>query len=47
MEKYLLSTTYYILEGFVTFPNHINYLHPSTEDMTIIYFYHNISCICY
>ena len=25
---------------------HINYLHPNTEDVTILYFFHSLSCIC-
>ena len=32
---------------FATLTNHINYLHPNIEDMTILYFYHDISCICH
>ena len=35
------------LEAFTTLPIHINCLHPNTEDMTILYIYHNLSCICY
>ena len=31
----------------MTLPNHINYLHPKIEEMTILYFHHNLSCICY
>ena len=34
-----------IWKAFVTLPKHINYLQPNIEDMTILYFYHNISCI--
>ena len=40
------STQSYLLEAFMKLPNHINYLHPNIEDMTILYFYHNLSCIC-
>ena len=47
IEKYLLSTQNYLLEAFATLPNHINYLHPNIEDMMILYFYHNLSCIYY
>ena len=35
------------MEALVTLPNHINYLHPNIEYMTILYFYRNLSCICY
>ena len=28
----------FLLEGFATLPNHINYLHPIIEDTTILYF---------
>ena len=24
-------------------PNHVNYLYPNIEDMSVLYFYHNIS----
>ena len=41
-----LYTQKYLLEAFATFPSHINYLHPNIEEMTILYFYHNLSCIC-
>ena len=33
--------------AFPTLPSHINDLHRNIEDMTILYFYHNLSCICY
>ena len=32
----------FLLEGFVTLPNHINYLHFDIEDVTTLYFYHNL-----
>ena len=47
IEKYLLSTENYLLETFATLPVHINYLHPSIKNTTILYFYRNLSCICY
>ena len=37
----------YLLKVFGTLLNHINYLHSNIEDMTILYFYYNLSCICY
>ena len=37
----------YLLEAFATLPSHINYLHPNIEYIMILYFYHNLSCICY
>ena len=40
-------TQNYLLEAFATLLNHINYLHPNIEDLTILYFYHNYSGICY
>ena len=42
-----LSTQNYILEAFATLPNHINYLHPNIEYITIHYFYHDLLSICY
>ena len=30
-----------------TFHNHIDYLHPNIEYMAILYFFYNLSCICY
>ena len=42
-----LSTQNYLLEAFAKLPNHINYLHPNNEYMTILYIYHNLACICY
>ena len=39
------STQNYLLETFATFSIHTNYLHPSTEYMTTLYFYHNLSGI--
>ena len=47
MEKYLLSIQLYLRDALATLPNHINYLHPNIEDMMILYFYHNLSYICY
>ena len=41
-----LSLESYLLEAFATLPNHINYLHPNIEEITILYYY-NISCIFY
>ena len=37
-----LSIQNYLLEAFVTLPNRMNCLHPNIEDMTILYFYHNL-----
>ena len=36
--SYLLSTQSYLPETYATFPIHINYIHPNTEYMTILYF---------
>ena len=43
----LLSIQNCLLEGFVTLPNHINYLYSNIYDMMILDFYHNLSYICY
>ena len=36
-----------LLEAFMTLSNHTNCLHPNILNMSILYFYHNISYICY
>ena len=36
-----------LLKAFVTLLSHIDYLHLSIEYITVLYDYHNISCICY
>ena len=43
-----LSFTYSKLftGSFATLPKHIDYLHLNIENMTSLYFYHNLSCIC-
>ena len=45
--EYLLCIQNYLTEPFVTLTNHISYLHPNIEYVAILYFYHNILCICY
>ena len=47
IEKYLLSNQNYLLEAFKDLPNHVNYFYRNIEYMTILYFYHNLSCIRY
>ena len=48
-EKTLYMDTFHtvLLEAFATLPTHINYLLPNTEYMSIFYFHHNLSHICY
>ena len=46
IEKYLFSTQNHWLEAFTTLPKHKNYLHLNIQDVVILYFYHNHSCIC-
>ena len=36
--KNLSSTQSYLLKAFATLPKHINYLHPNTEYMMILFF---------
>ena len=48
-EKTLYMDTFHavLLEAFATLPTHINHLPPNTEYMSIFYFHHNLSHICY
>ena len=46
-EKYFLSSQNFLLEVFAELPIHINYLNPSIEKMTILYFSHSFLCNCY
>ena len=41
------SLKVFLLKAFATLRSHINYLLPNIEYMTILYIYHNLSCICY
>ena len=47
IKNYVLSTQSYLPEAFATLPNHINYLHPSIEYMTIFHIYHKLPGIIY
>ena len=45
--KYFSSTTRIDSRKANGMSEKINYLHPNIGDMTILSFYHNLSCICY
>ena len=42
-----LNSEVSLLNVFRILPNQINYLHSNIEYVTVLYFYHNLLCICY